>query len=56
VPWLCTQGGYFPQIDHLVPPDVALENYVHYAQLIRGVVEDPERYLHLARAKGYWRD
>ncbi|MBI2301627.1 MAG: hypothetical protein HYU66_22225, partial [Armatimonadetes bacterium] len=24
VPWLCQQGGYFPQIDHLVPPDVSL--------------------------------
>ena len=56
VPWLCTQGGYFPQIDHLVPPDVSLENYAYYAQMIRAVVEDPERYLHLARAKGYWGD
>ncbi len=55
VPWLCLQGGYFPQIDHLVPPDVSLENYTHYAKLVRAVVEDPERYLHEARAKGFWK-
>jgi uroporphyrinogen decarboxylase len=53
-PWLCLQGGYFPQVDHLVPPDVSLENYRYYAALIRAVTEDPERYLHIARAKGYW--
>jgi hypothetical protein len=54
VPWLCLQGGYFPQIDHLVPPDVSLDNYRYYAALVRAVTEDPERYLHLARQKGYW--
>lgn len=53
VPWLCLQGGYFPQVDHLVPPDVSLENYRYYAALMRAVVEDPERYLHMARTKGY---
>ena len=56
VPWLCLQGGFFPQVDHLVPPDVSLENYVYYAQLIRNVVEDPERYLHEAKKKGFWND
>jgi uroporphyrinogen decarboxylase len=35
VPWLCEQGGYFPQVDHLVPPDVPLENYAYYAQRVR---------------------
>jgi hypothetical protein len=54
VPWLCLQGGYFPQVDHLVPPDVPLENYVYYSQLMRHVVEEPERYLHEARRRGYW--
>ncbi|MEW6752490.1 MAG: uroporphyrinogen decarboxylase family protein [Candidatus Latescibacterota bacterium] len=54
VPWLCLQGGYFPQVDHLVPPDVPLRNYACYAELVRRVVEDPERYLHQARARGYW--
>jgi len=54
VPWLCLQGGYFPQIDHLVPPDVSLENYRQYAALIRAVVEDPQRYLHEAKRIGAW--
>jgi uroporphyrinogen-III decarboxylase len=54
VPWLCLQGGFFPQVDHLVPPDVSLENYRTYAHLLRAVVEDPERYLHAAQRKGYF--
>ncbi len=55
-PWLCLQGGYFPQVDHLVPPDVSLDNYRHYARLMRQVVEDPERHLHEARRRGYLAD
>jgi hypothetical protein len=56
VPWLCLQGGYFPQVDHLVPPDVSLENYTYYSRLLRAVVEDPERYLREARTRGLWKD
>jgi len=56
VPWLCLQGGYFPQVDHLVPPDVSLENYRYYSHLMRRVVEDPERCLHEARRQGFWND
>jgi hypothetical protein len=56
VPWLCVQGGYFPQVDHLVPPDISLENYTYYSQLLRKVTEDPERYLHDARRRGFWSD
>ena len=54
VPWLCLQGGYFPQVDHLVPPDVSLENYRHYSALVRAVAQDPERYLQAAKRKGCW--
>jgi len=54
VPWLCIQGGYFPQVDHLVPPGVSLENYKYYTNLLRAVVEDPERYLHEAKKRGFW--
>ena len=54
VPWLCVPGGYFPQVDHLVPPDVSLENYRYYSALLRAVVEDPERHLQEAKRKGYW--
>lgn len=53
VPWLCLQGGYFPQVDHLVPPDVSLENYRYYSDLLRRVVEDPGRAFHDARRRGY---
>jgi uroporphyrinogen decarboxylase len=56
VPWLCLQGGYFPQVDHLVPPDVPLANYQHYACLVRQVAEDPERWQHEARRRGDWTD
>jgi hypothetical protein len=56
VPWLCLQGGYFPQVDHLVPPDVSLENYRHYSALLRALVEDPQRYLIVARRKGFWKE
>ena len=52
VPYLCIQGGYFPQVDHLVPPDVPLDNYKYYSQLMRKVVEEPEKYLHEAKKKG----
>jgi len=54
VPWLCLQGGYFPAVDHLVPPDISLENYTYYSKLLRAVVEEPDRYVTEARRRGYW--
>ena len=56
VPWLCMQGGYFPQVDHLVPPDVSLLNYTYYSKLLRSVVEDRERHLHEAKRRGFWKE
>lgn len=35
VPFLLEQGGYFPCIDHLVPPDVTFENYCCYVNTLR---------------------
>jgi len=35
VPYMLSTGGFFPGIDHAVPPDVPFENYVHYLELIR---------------------
>jgi len=32
---LVEEGGYIPFCDHRVPPDVPLENYVHYVQTAR---------------------
>jgi len=37
VPFLLEQGGYFPSVDHLVPPDVTFENYCYYINLMRDV-------------------
>ncbi len=37
VPFLLETGGYFPTIDHWVPPDVTFENYCYYINLIREV-------------------
>ena len=37
VPYLLEQGGYFPSVDHLVPPDVTFENYCYYINLMREV-------------------
>lgn len=56
VPWLLTQGGYLPQVDHLVPPDVPFANYCHYWQLIQRIAADPFKALDEARRRGYWVD
>lgn len=53
VPWLAMQGGYFPFVDHSVPPDVPLENFQYYLDLVKAAISDPERYHHLAKERGY---
>jgi len=37
VPFLIKQGGYIPYIDHAVPPDVSLENYIYYLNLLKEI-------------------
>ena len=37
VPFLLETGGYFPSLDHGVPPDVTFENYCYYINLMREV-------------------
>ncbi len=37
VPLLVKQGGFIPMVDHVVPPDVSLENYLYYLQLIKKI-------------------
>lgn len=32
---LVEEGGYIPFCDHRVPPDVSLDNYLHYLTLAR---------------------
>jgi uroporphyrinogen decarboxylase len=35
VPPLVERRGYFPGVDHAVPPDVSLENYKHFISLLK---------------------
>jgi hypothetical protein len=37
VPYLLEQGGYFPSVDHSVPPDISFENYCYYINTLREV-------------------
>jgi uroporphyrinogen decarboxylase len=37
VPFLLEQGGYFPTVDHHVPPDITFENYCYFINLMREV-------------------
>lgn len=38
VPEMLEKGGYIPHIDHAIPPDIPLENYLHYRRLLTKVV------------------
>jgi hypothetical protein len=35
IPWLLEQGGYYPIVDHLVPPDVPLQNYMYMMEQLQ---------------------
>ena len=35
IPYLKEQGGYIPSLDHLVPPDVAYQDYRYYLNFIK---------------------
>lgn len=37
VPFLLESGGYFPSVDHMVPPDVTFENYRYLINTLREV-------------------
>lgn len=37
VPYLVEEGGYIPEVDHSVPPDVSLENYIYYLDLLKEI-------------------
>lgn len=36
---LLETGGYIPTVDHTVPPDVPLENFLYYLELKRAIAE-----------------
>jgi uroporphyrinogen decarboxylase len=37
LPFLLEKGGYFPALDHYVPPDITYENYCYYTNTLREV-------------------
>jgi len=37
VPFLLATGGYFPGLDHAIPPDISLENYRYFINLLREI-------------------
>ena len=37
VPFLLKDGGYFPGLDHGIPPDVPLENFRYFINLLREI-------------------
>jgi uroporphyrinogen decarboxylase len=37
VPFLVKDGGYFPSLDHGIPPDIPLENFRYYVNLLREI-------------------
>jgi len=37
VPFLVETGGYFPGVDHAIPPDISLENYRYFINLLREI-------------------
>jgi uroporphyrinogen decarboxylase len=39
VPYVLSTGGFFPGVDHAVPPDVPFENYLYYLELLRKVAD-----------------
>lgn len=39
VPQLINQGGYIPHIDHAIPPDIPLDNYLYYRKLMAAIVK-----------------
>jgi hypothetical protein len=38
VPWLIERGGYLPQADHSIPPDVPWDNYRYFMELLGEVL------------------
>ena len=35
---LIEEGGYIPMVDHRVPPDVSLKNYIYYLRTKRKTI------------------
>jgi uroporphyrinogen decarboxylase len=38
IPYLLSTSGYFPAPDHFVPPDVPLENFLYYLEVVKKLI------------------
>lgn len=39
IPYMLTKGGYIPYVDHSVPPDISLDNFVNYREKLNAMME-----------------
>lgn len=39
LPFMFKKGGYIPTVDHFVPPDVPLENFIYYRNQIEKIID-----------------
>ncbi|MGD2155556.1 MAG: uroporphyrinogen decarboxylase family protein [Anaerolineales bacterium] len=39
LPFMLSHGGYIPFLDHLVPPDVSWDNFLHYRERVNQYIE-----------------
>ncbi len=39
VPFMLSQGGYIPMLDHTVPPDVPYENFEYFIKYVRSITD-----------------
>ena len=37
VPYLIEKGGYIPQTDHTLPPDISFDNVCYFVKLIKQI-------------------
>ena len=42
VPYLIEKGGYIPHVDHAIPPDIPLENYLYFREIMTALVDGKE--------------
>lgn len=45
VPYLMKTGGYFPGVDHGVPPDISFDNFKYFLNFTRHLCGWPEEYM-----------
>ena len=50
LPFMLSQGGYIPYLDHAVPPDVTWESFVYYRTRVNEYVEKA-RQAHASRPR-----